>query len=410
MDTITDTRVEQLFIITDEYINAISSINESFNENYSLLQKKVSQSTQELAKFLKKNKISTIDDLRKVPANVKKWKELKKAKERANLAFNLLPQSFFVSIISQYDVLIGQLIKFIYYVNPNKFYESGNSISYHELFKINDLNKIKEQLVDNKIDSTLRKSHVEQIYDLSKLIDDTPLSKVSFWCDFVEMTQRRNLFVHNKGKISSQYISECLKEKCSIEDEIGKYLSVDDKYFNNAYFVFFCMGIMLSQVISRKLITDSINEIDSVLNNVIYEAICEGKYKIAIELSEFAIAKSTRHANRLDEVYFVLNFAQAYKWDGNEEKCKEILINYDFSAMTNDILVAKYALEDNLENVISAMKSIGNKSSIMTEEAFVTWEIFREMRKKRVYQDTFEEIFQKPFNDSFLEKEEFSLE
>ena len=73
MDAITDTRVEQLFNITEEYINAISSINEAFNENYGLLQKKAFQATQELAKFLKKNKLSTIEDLRKVPANVKKW-------------------------------------------------------------------------------------------------------------------------------------------------------------------------------------------------------------------------------------------------------------------------------------------------------------------------------------------------
>lgn len=411
MDAITDTRVEQLFNITEEYINAISSINEAFNENYGLLQKKAFQATQELAKFLKKNKLSTIEDLRKVPANVKKWKALKKAKERAIMAFELLPQSYFVSVISQYDVLIGQLIKFVYSVNPDKFYESGSSISYHDLFKINDINKIKEQLVNSKIDSTLRKSHTEQISDLSKLIDDTPLSKVKFWCDFVEMTQRRNLFVHNKGMISSQYISECQKENCIVNDNIGEYLSVDDKYFSNAYFVFFCMGIMLSQVIARKLINNSINEIDSVLNNVIYEVICEKKYNIAIELSAFAVAKSTKHANRLDEVYFVLNYAQALKWNGNEEKCKEILMGYDFSAMTNDILVAKYALEDDIEKVISSMKSIGNTSRIMTEEAFVNWEIFREMRKNKDYRKTFEEIFQKPLNDdSFIEDKDISLE
>ena len=171
------------------------------------------------------------------------------------------------------------------------------------------------------------------------------------------------------------------------------------------------MGVMLSQVIARKLINNSINEIDSVLNNVIYEAICEKNYNIAIELSAFATAKSTKHANRLDEVYFVLNYAQAFKWNGNEEKCKEILMGYDFSAMTNDILVAKYALEDDVEKVISSMISIGNTSRIMTEEAFVNWEIFREMRKNKDYRKTFEEIFQKPFNDdSFIEDKDISLE
>lgn len=411
MDSITDTRVLKLSEITDEYVNAISSINDSFADNYSILQEKASKTTQELANFLKRNKISTIEDLRKNPANVKKWRELKKAKERAFSALELLPQSFFVSVISQYDVLIGQLVKFIFYVNPDKFYELESSISYHELFTINDIDKIKEQIVDNKIDSTLRKSHVEQIKDLSKLIDDTPLSKVNFWCDFVEMTQRRNLFVHNKGIVSSQYISECKKEKCDCNENIGNKLLVDDKYFNNAYFVFFCMGIMLSQVIVRKLISGAINEIDTILNNVIYDAICEKKYNIAIELSAFATAKSTKHANRLDEVYFILNYAQAYKWNGDEEECKKILSAFDFSAMVHDILVAKYALEDDVENVISSMKAIGSKSRIMTEEAFVTWEIFREVRKKKEFHKAFEEVFNKPYNDApFIEDEEQLLE
>lgn len=212
MDLITDTRVQELFYITDEYVNAISSINEAFNDNYGILHRNKEKSTKELANFLKKNKIETIDDLRKVPANVKKWKNLKKIKERSIIASELLPQSFFVSIVSQYDVLIGQLIKFIYRVDTKKLYESDSAISYRELFKINDLNKIKELLIDSRIDTILRKSHTEQIKDLSKLVDGTTLSKVSFWCEFVEMTQRRNLFVHSKGIVSSQYISECQKE------------------------------------------------------------------------------------------------------------------------------------------------------------------------------------------------------
>lgn len=78
MDPITDTRVQELFFITDEYVNAISSINEAFNDNYGILQHNKEKSTKELATFLKKNNIETIEDLRTVPANVKKWKNLKK--------------------------------------------------------------------------------------------------------------------------------------------------------------------------------------------------------------------------------------------------------------------------------------------------------------------------------------------
>ena len=45
------------------------------------------------------------------------------------------------------------------------------------------------------------------------------------------------------------------------------------------------------------------------------------------------------------------------------------------------------------------MKAIGNKSDIMTEEAYATWEIFKEMRTHEEFKDTFEHIFKKPMCD-----------
>jgi len=79
--------------------------------------------------------------------------------------------------------------------------------------------------------------------------------------------------------------------------------------------------------------------------------------------------------------------------------------------MTNDILVAKQALEDNEEAVVDLMKKVGNTSQIMTEEAYITWEIFREMRKKRLFRETFEQVFLKPFNeDPIIDNENIALE
>jgi hypothetical protein len=334
--------------------------------------------------------------------SIKRYKILNKDIERSEQAYYILPQSLFISIVSQFDVLVAQLIKFIYLYSDNKLLESDCQISFREVIQIGDIEKIKEKFINDRIDSALRDSHSEQIKTLSKLIGNVPLDKVDFWSDFIEMTQRRNLFVHSKGVVSAQYISECHKAGVSIDETaIGETLTVDEKYFTNSFHVFFCMGVMLSQVISRVVLGNQLlGEIDSVLNNVIYETICEEKYDIAITLSEFATDKNTKHSNKLDEKYFVLNHAQAYKWKGDTEKCREILSKYDFSESKEDILVAKYSLEDDVDNVIKSMKSIGSESDIMNEEAFATWEIFKEMRTKDVFQKTFEEIFRKPLYDS----------
>lgn len=406
MNGVSDKRVEYLDNIITEYITAICCINDSFSEIKAILTQKKNNATKSIDSFIfnlkPKNSEDFINKLRTKPSYIKRYKVLNKDIKRSEQAYNILPQSLFISIVSQFDVLIAQLIKFIYLYSDNKLLESDCQISFREVIQIGDIEKIKEKFINDRIDSALRDSHSEQIKTLSKLIGNVPLDKVDFWSDFIEMTQRRNLFVHSKGVVSTQYINECHKAGVNIDEtEIGKTLTIDEKYFTNSFHVFFCMGVMLSQVISRVILGDQLlGEIDCVLNNIIYETICEGKYDIAITLSVFATEKNTKHSNKLDEKYFVLNHAQAYKWKGDNEKCREILSKYDFSESKEDILVAKYSLEDDVDNVIKSMKIIGSESDIMNEEAFATWEIFREMRTKDEFQKAFEGIFKKPLYDS----------
>lgn len=405
MKGVSDKRVEYINNIIQEYITAICCINDSFLEIRTILAQKKSIAIKSMDSFISNIKHTDNDDfieiLRNKPSYIKRFKIINKDIIRSKQAFNILPQSLFISIVSQFDVLIAQLIKFIYLYSENKLLESDNQISFREVLLLGDIDKIKEKFINDKIDSALRTSHSEQIKTLSKLIGDVSLDKVDFWSDFIEMTQRRNLFVHSKGAVSSQYISECKKAGKNVDVQIGEILIVDEQYFDYAFNVFFCMGVMLSQVISRVLLGESLlGEIDCILNNIIYETICEGKYDIAIRLSRFATDKNTKHSNKLDEKYFILNYAQAYKWMGNNEKCKEIITQYDFSETKEDILVAKYALEDDLDNVIKSMNIIGCQSEIMNEEAYATWEIFKEMRMEDCFQKTFEKIFQKPLYDS----------
>ena len=405
MISISDKRVEHLNTITQEYITAISCIYDSFSEINTALIQKNNDANKSMESFISNLKPTNDEDfLNKLitkPNYIKKFKSLDKDINRSKQASNILPQSLFISIVSQFDVLIAQMIKFIYLYSENKLLESDCQLSFREVIQIGDIEKIKEKFINDKIDSVLRDSHSGQIKTLSKLIGDVPLDKIEFWSDFVEMAQRRNLFVHSKGVVSSQYINECKKAGKNTDQQIGTTLFVDEKYFSHTFYVFFCMGVMLSQVISRVVLGEQlINEIDCVLNNVIYETISEEKYDIAIRLSEFAVDKNTKHSGNLDEKYFILNYAQAYKWKGNNEKCKEIINRYDFSESKEDILVAKYALEDDVDNVIKSMRIIGNKSDIMDEIAYATWEIFKEMRLKDVFQKTYEEIFQKPLYDT----------
>ena len=48
-----------------------------------------------------------------------------------------------------------------------------------------------------------------------------PLTKdLEIWPAFMEITERRNLFVHTDGMVSSQYMTVCKLHKCTLDESI----------------------------------------------------------------------------------------------------------------------------------------------------------------------------------------------
>ena len=97
-------------------------------------------------------------------------------------------------------------------------------------------------------------------------------------------------------------------------------------------------------------------------------------------------------------MYLVLNRAQAYKWNGDEKKCQEMLAEEDFSACSSELKCPKYALEDNLDKVCEMMRSCGKNSEILKPEQYLTWPIFKGVRDKDKFRDTFKSIFGEDFD------------
>ena len=408
MENLTDTRVIKMSKIVDDYLMSLNSIKETFVSNYNLLKRSESAARKSLKSFINSRNID-IDDIDSIlPIHTRDLKLIIKKIKRAELSAIIFPQSMLVSMVSQYDYFIGQLIQFIYAINPNLLNESNSQISYKDLFSFSDISEIKSKIIQDKIEATLRKSHEEQLNDLQSLSSVGNLKGVSFWKDFIEITQRRNLLVHCKGCVSEQYIKECKKVGITSLPSKGDSLNVNETYFDKAYFVFYTMGVLLAQVIIRHLLKKGnvIGEIDTMLTHIIYETLEDERYDISIALSEFALTKTTKHSCRLDEVYFVLNYAQAYKWLGNQDKCNEILSAFDFSAMTSDILVAKYALENDVASVVEHMIKAGNNSRIMTKNAYTSWVIFKEMRETEEFKKAYQTVFNEELIIELLTAEE----
>ena len=99
---------------------------------------------------------------------------------------------------------------------------------YRDLQTLESLKDVKNKIINKCIEDRLRDSHTKQFGWLAKALSVEDLTKFEGWAEFVELTERRNLFVHASGIVSVQYITECEKyQKLPNEVILGTQLSVD---------------------------------------------------------------------------------------------------------------------------------------------------------------------------------------
>lgn len=346
---------------------------------------------------------------------VKHYREFQKRerhKIRTERALSLVPQSYLVSLVSLYDQFYAGLVRLVYRIEPEKLKESNKPFCYRDLCEYSSVQEVKVEIVDETVEDLLRDSHVKQFEWLATAMGLSTLKEFAEWPAFVELTERRNLFVHSDGVVSQQYINVCNSEKVHLPKEVvkGSQLLVDKDYFEKSFKTLYVVGIKLTQMLAHtvydKQYPNNYERIDKILISNVYELISEELYDVAISVSDFALNNRYFKHEPNDKCYIVLNYAQAYKWNGQPEKCQELLDNAGSSIWKDELLIPKLALEDKFEQVYVKMRAVGDKSEILTPENYRQWPIFKEIRKEKAFADVFKEIFKEELETNIPKKVE----
>lgn len=391
----------------DSFIESINCIKETYEFSEITLRAHLNETTGKYNAFVDSCEHKDVEgrNIIEVPeGRVRELQRLHKKKSRAERAFELVPPSYFVSLVSAYDSFFAGLVRCFYTICPEKLQESEISFSYRDLQEFGNLADVKKRIVDKRIESLLRDSHVAQIDWLAKALGvGTLTSTFKGWTDFVEITERRNLFVHANGTVSNQYIEVC-KKHAALDVSIleGNQLTVDKSYFDKAFKTLYKTAIMLSQMLLRvkyceKADSTCTSNIDKVLIGNVFELIVDKYFDVAIDVSEMVLSNTKFIHNAFDRMYIVLNYAQAYKWSGNSSKCQAILDEEDWTAFTNELLIPKFTLEENYAEVYKRMRELGNGNQHITISSYREWPIFQTLREQKEFEIVFAEIYGEEF-------------
>ncbi len=313
---------------------------------------------------------------------------------------SILSKGFLVSLVSQFDAYMGRLIRAMYLAKPELLGASEKLLSFGELNRFASLDEAKEYIIEKEVESVLRKSHFEQFAWLETKLS-TPLTKgLDSWECFVELTQRRNLFVHCDGLVSSQYLKVCASQGVRLPNglAVGDFLDADSRYFEKAYSCVFEIGVKLGQVMGRRLQPDCLVGMDSCLINISYGLILNKEYNLALRLLEFGMNCVRKWHSEENRLIILVNKAQALKWSGRNEECLSLVNDVDWSACSDKFKLANAVLTDDFGEAARMMRRIGSDGELEKTD-YKDWPLFAEFRESNEFLSAFEEVFGSRFSE-----------
>jgi hypothetical protein len=385
----------------ETFLRHIDAIRDTLPMTMLLIQPYNKKANDDFMKFLKENVKEIEDDNGKKRILVKSdeskiFETLERNASTSALASKIIPESLFVSLISQYDAFLTRLLRAIYEIKPDVLNGSERNLTFSQLVEMETIENAREFIIDKEIDTVLRKSHSEQFDYLEKLIGMKLRENLPIWQTFIEITERRNLLVHCDGVVSNQYLKNCIEHKYKIDNvKVGDRLGAEPKYFSSAYKCLYEIATKLTHTIWRKYLITDLKAADGELNDVCFHLINSKSFELADILLEFGCAQK-KHFNDSSKNVFIVNGSLSKYLQEKKEEAKEILDKKDWSASSDDFKLAYTVLIDDFERAYEIMIKIGDKGEVDKSD-YKQWPLFNKIRKEDKFKKTYQTIFKEEY-------------
>lgn len=327
------------------------------------------------------------------PGQFSQLRRLERGRASASVAVSLLPSSLLVTLVSRFDAYLGRLIRVMVLTRPELLKTSERTLTLSTLIDLADFDSARDYLVEKEIESVLRKSHSDHFDWLESRLGMELRKDLPSWKTFIELTERRNLFVHCDGIVSHQYLGNCKEHGVpNVACRVGDKLDAPPKYYREACDCIIEIAVKLTHVVWRKLLPTDRELADEALNQTGFELIVHGNYALAYELMRFACDVPKKHASERHRLMLLVNWAQSCKWLNRNEECIAMLSKEDWSAKGLDFQICVAVLRDDFVKTVELMKEIGKDGSVKAD-AYRDWPIFRLARKEEIFLAGYKETF-----------------
>lgn len=324
-------------------------------------------------------------------------------------AERLFEKQLIVTLVSRFDEFLGQVLRLVLEQKPESIISSNKTITYKELVALKSVDKAIEGVIHKEVEDILRESHESQIQYIDEKLKIGIQENFKGMKKFLEVAERRNLFVHSGGVVSNQYIDRCKGFGHEVSVDRGRRLDADNEYFNDAFLTFFEIGLRIGQASYRRIFNNDLDSADRALNNLAVKFMNSGEYHLAEVITDFDIAIPEKLRSPSSEFFYYakINKAASQKFQGKD--FEKGLSDVPWQVFHSKYSLVLHVLREEYEEAGKLMQNDEVKD-IVGMAGFRAWPVFRLFRETDEFKKAYKAIYGREYIPDFDKDQELREE
>lgn len=307
----------------------------------------------------------------------------------------LLYQSSLITLVSASEWFLAQLLHEHFAAHPDVMGAKDKLFSLDDLRGLGSIEDAQRHLIDINVEEILRGSLADWLDFLKTRLKLSMGYIEPFLGRLTEITQRRNLLVHNGGMVNSIYMAK-VGEEFRREAVLGQEQKFGREYLEGAIRIFERVFLLIGAELWKKVAPKDEKRSD-VLFEIAWKHLVAERWDIAEGLSYFVM--NDKQLSEIARLVGTCNYWQSLKWQDRLSEVRGDIEQADFSAKKLRFSIGQAALLDDDEKFFSLVDEAVRVGEI-SEKDLKEWPIFRKIRETQRFKDRFQE---QPSNSEIAE-------